>query len=225
MFWLAPHQPQSRPQSGSPRMFRIDWVEKYLSRVRPWHVLAVWAPISAYSLYRGFRLTPLLAGIAVAVLGVFTWTLLEYILHRWLFHHHFSQDSEAQRDLGFLIHGVHHDYPMDPDRLVMPPAISVLVAAAIGVPAWFIAGPAYFWAFFGGLVGGYLWYDLTHYATHHGKSLTGIGKLQKSYHMLHHYQTPNIRYGITTPFWDLVFGTYPWRVKAQAETAPRAEAH
>jgi len=208
-------------------MFRVDWIEKYLSRVKPWHVVGVWAPVALYSLYRGFFVmrAPAVSFAAMIALGVLTWTLLEYLLHRFLFHHHFSQESEVQRDLGFLIHGVHHDYPADPDRLVMPPAISLVVAAAIGVPSWFIAGPVLFWPLFGGLIAGYLWYDLLHYATHHGKMNTALGKRLKAYHMNHHFQTPNIRYGITSPLWDVVFGTYPWNEKSARSDEAQTPAH
>jgi hypothetical protein len=44
MFYLAPHPKLDRPLRGSPRMFTVDWVEKYFSRVRPWHVVTIWVP-------------------------------------------------------------------------------------------------------------------------------------------------------------------------------------
>lgn len=216
MFWLAPHPDVPRPQQGSPRMFRVEFIEKYLSRVKPWHVVLVWAPLSAYLLWHGLRdaavSLPAWAGLALG--GVFFWTFLEYLLHRFVFHFHFDKKSEVQNDLSFLIHGIHHDYPNDADRLVMPPVITAIVAVAVGTPLWFALGPHAFYAFFGGTVAGYIWYDLTHYALHHVKSFTPWGKKQKQYHMVHHYQTPEIRYGVTTPIWDVVFGTYPWGAKS-----------
>lgn len=224
MFWLAPHPPVSRPQPGSPRMFRVDWIEKYLSRVKPWHVLSVWAPLSGYLLWRGLRdpSMGLLSWLGYAAAGLFFWTLLEYVLHRFIFHFKFNKQSEIQNDLSFLIHGIHHDYPNDADRLVMPPVITAIVAVLVGVPTWYLAGPHAFFPFFGGTVAGYIWYDLTHYALHHIRPRTPWGKKQKGYHLDHHYQTPNIRYGVTTPLWDIVFGTYPWKA---AEAGPAREAH
>ena len=65
------------------------------------------------------------------------------------------------------------------------------------------------YAWFAGLVVGYVWYDLTHYYLHHAAPTTAAGKWLRRYHLVHHFQTPDRRYGITTPIWDWVFGTYP----------------
>ncbi|MBS2031628.1 MAG: sterol desaturase family protein [Deltaproteobacteria bacterium] len=226
MFWLAPHEAVTRPQPGSPRMFRVEFIEKYLSRVKPWHIVSVWGPLSAYLLYRGLRDPSMtLATWAELVAGgIFFWTLLEYILHRGVFHFPFNKKSEVQNDLSFLIHGIHHDYPNDADRLVMPPTITAVVAVMVGVPVWFIAGPHAFFPFFGATMVGYIWYDLTHYALHHVKAFTPWGKRQKQYHLVHHYQTPHMRYGVTTPLWDIVFGTYVWGSSAPASGEQQSTA-
>lgn len=216
MFFLAPHPPVARPQPGSPRMFNVEFIEKYMSRVRPLHIVAVWGPVAAYLLVHALRDGQLslgaVAGLAAA--GLFFWTFLEYLLHRFIFHFHFDKSKEVQNDLSFLIHGIHHDFPNDADRLVMPPVITLVVAVVVGAPLWFLLGRHAFYPFFGATVLGYIWYDLTHYALHHVKAFTLWGRSQKQYHMVHHYQTPEIRYGVTTPLWDIVFGTYPWGKRA-----------
>ncbi len=56
---------------------------------------------------------------------------------------------------------------------------------------------------------GYLIYDITHYATHHFTMRRGIFKFLKRYHLKHHYKTPDLRYGVSSPLWDWVFGTMP----------------
>jgi len=207
MFYLAPHPKLDRPRHGSPQMFTVPWVEKYLSRVRPWHVVAIWGPFTIYLLVRASATQDAAAIAGWAALGVFSWTLLEYLLHRFVFHFEPPPDSELQRDASFLIHGIHHDYPWDRDRLVMPPTVTAVIA----VVAWF----AFRWmgnvehAWFAGLVAGYVWYDLTHYYLHHAAPITAAGKWLRKYHLVHHFQTPDRRYGITTPLWDLVFRTYP----------------
>lgn len=211
IFWLLPRPEIHKPQRGSPRMFRVDWIERYLSRVSPWHVVLVWAPVALYFLYRSAR-DPALGGFSLLLLvatGVFAWTLLEYVLHRWVFHFPPNPASEFQRDFSFLIHGVHHDYPSDPDRLVMPPVVAAVLAVAIGFPLRGLLGPVLFNPFFTGLLAGYLWYDLTHYAVHHLPQRTAIGKAQKRNHLLHHFKSPAALYGVTSPLWDHVFGTYP----------------
>jgi len=86
MFYLAPHPKLDRPRRGSPLMFRVPWIEKYLSRVRPWHVVAIWGPFTLYMLYRASEHLGALAIAGWAALGVLSWTLLEYLLHRWVFH-------------------------------------------------------------------------------------------------------------------------------------------
>src|SRR5256885_279204 len=223
MFYLAPHPKLVRPRRGSPLMFTVPWVEKYLSRVRPWHVIAIWVPVALYMLYLGSSQTGPLAAAGCVAAGAFSWTFLEYLLHRWVFHFQPDARSGLQRDASFLIHGIHHDYPWDRDRLVMPPTVTALIA--IGV--WF----AFRWmgnaehAWFAGLVAGYIWYDLTHYYLHHAAPTTAAGKWLRKYHLVHHFQTPDRRYGITTPLWDLVFRTYPrdrWRNWARACRARRS---
>src|SRR5256714_2470562 len=130
MFYLAPHPKLARPRRGSPLMFSVPWVEKYLSRVRPWHVVAIWGPFTLYMLYRASAHSGGLAIAGWAALGLFSWTLLEYLLHRWVFHFEPHPRSELQRDASFLIHGIHHDYPWDRDRLVMPPTVTAVIPAA-----------------------------------------------------------------------------------------------
>ncbi len=210
MFYLAPHPKLERPRRGSPRMFTIDWVEKYFSRVRPWHVIAIWVPFSSWMTWRAFTAggESALSWLGIFLSGVLGWTLLEYGLHRGIFHFPYDEKSPLQSDLGFLIHGIHHDYPWDPDRLVMPPTVSALIAGILWFPAKWLLG-AHVFAWFSGLVAGYVWYDLTHYYLHHAVPTTALGKWMRKYHLVHHFATPEVRYGITTPLWDYVFGTYP----------------
>jgi hypothetical protein len=208
MFYLAPHPKLDRPRRGSPVMFTIPWVDKYFSRVRPWHVVLIWGPFTLYMLWRAAGHMRPLPLVLWAALGVFSWTLLEYGLHRFVFHFKPSAHSELQKEASFLIHGIHHDYPWDRDRLVMPPTVTALIAAAV----WFafrplLPGVEHAWM--AGMVGGYVWYDLTHYYLHHAAPTTRAGKWLRRYHLVHHFQTPEVRYGITTPLWDLVFRTYP----------------
>lgn len=224
MFWLVPRTPGPHaPQAGSPRMFRVEWIEKYLSRVKPWHVLVVWVPTVLYFAARGLKDPALSSGAFTLALagGVASWTLLEYLLHRFVFHFSPSPDSEFAQDVHFLVHGVHHDWPHDADRLVMPPVLSILLAFLIGTPLRLAVGPHLFPPAFAGLVVGYLWYDLTHYAVHHVKPRTELGAKIRRHHYLHHFKTPGARFGVSTPFWDYVFGTMPREEKVPAEARER----
>lgn len=209
MFFLLPHPPPPSPQRGSPRMFRVDFIERYFSRVRPWQVVALWLPVALILVARSAR-DPALSGgraLGLGACGVAVWTLVEYLLHRFLFHFKPPPGSQGAVDLWYLLHEVHHEYPFDRDRLVMPPAVSLVLAVVLAIPARLLTGPHAFSPFFAGFVAGYLWYDLTHYATHHLKPLTGWGKRRKAHHLLHHFRDPGTRFGVTTPVWDFVFGT------------------
>jgi sterol desaturase/sphingolipid hydroxylase (fatty acid hydroxylase superfamily) len=222
MFWLVPRPPgHHAPQNGSPRMFRVDWIEKHLSRVKPWQVLIVWVPAIAYLIYSGLRVPGVSRGAFAGALlgGLAFWTLLEYVLHRWVFHFTPNPNSELSRDVHYLIHGVHHDWPHDPDRLVMPPVMSILLAIVLGFPIFLAVGPRFFDPFFAGLVVGYIWYDMTHYAVHHVKPRTEVGAKLRKHHYLHHFKAPEARYGVSTPLWDVVFGTLPREDRA-APVAP-----
>jgi len=221
MFFLAPHPKLDRPQRGSPRMFRVDWIEKYLSRVRWWHVLVVWVPFVVGCLWVGARLVSLPALLGMTGVGMVAWTLLEYVLHRYIFHFEPNENSEVQKDLSFLIHGIHHDYPWDADRLVMPPVVAAVIAIAVWLPSSFFLGRHHY-GFFAGMVSGYLCYDLMHYYLHHGVPKSKLGKWLRRYHLVHHFATPEIRYGITTPLWDLLFGTYPKEDKAKRDSVEDA---
>jgi sterol desaturase/sphingolipid hydroxylase (fatty acid hydroxylase superfamily) len=206
-------------------MFRVDWIEHHFSRARPWHVAVLWIPVLTWILARA-ALDPALPGSLLALLpmaGLLAWTLLEYVLHRGVFHFRADPASELQRDVAFLIHGVHHDYPYDPDRLVMPPLVGALVAVLIGAPLHALLGPHLFRPFFAGMAAGYLWYDLTHYAVHHAELRSSLGRWLRRHHLRHHFVTPERCYGVTTPLWDLVFGTYPREAREAAPQVPVEE--
>jgi dihydroceramide fatty acyl 2-hydroxylase len=225
MFYLAPHPKLDRPLRGSPRMFTVGWVEKYFSRVRPWHVVVIWMPCVAWCLSRAVRdpQAPALAIAGMFAMGMLGWTLLEYGLHRFVFHHHPDENSELQKDAMWLIHGIHHDYPWDGDRLVMPPTVTALVLLALWFPLKALLGVHLHYSFTAGLVFGYVAYDLTHYWLHHAVPKSAAGKWLRRYHLVHHFSTPEVRYGITTPLWDLVFGTYPKDKYAALEEKKVAE--
>lgn len=209
MFNLIDMPRPTKPARGSPQLFKSVLFDKYFSRIRPWHVLALWVPVCAYLIYltlaAGVHVLPVLG---VLFLGVLTWSLLEYALHRFFFHLEPGHSQFAQQAM-FLIHGVHHDYPWDPDRLVIPPLVSGLLGALLWVPTGWIFGAPMHYSYFAGIVIGYVIYDLGHYAWHNLKPRTALGRYLRAYHLVHHFKTPQRRYGVSSPLWDYVFGTAP----------------
>ena len=116
--------------------------------------------------------------------------------------------------IAFLFHGVHHAQPQCKTRLVMPPVVSIPLAALFFglfylVFAVIFKAPQLIAPVFSGFIIGYLIYDLTHYATHHFAMRAGYAKYIKRYHMQHHYKTPDKRFGVSSPLWDMVFNTKP----------------
>jgi dihydroceramide fatty acyl 2-hydroxylase len=150
------------------------------------------------------ELGPLVA-LALALGGYVLWTLDEYWTHRALLH------LDPERGLGarlhWMFHGAHHDHPNNPRILSVPPIVSVPLALAFVAIFYLLAGHPAWLGVSAGFLGGYLAYDATHYAVHHGKARTRIGKRLREQHMRHHFQDDTRGFGVTAPYWDRVFGT------------------
>ncbi|MCF8242034.1 MAG: sterol desaturase family protein [Melioribacteraceae bacterium] len=188
------------------RMFENDILE-FISKVH-WSVpLWIFIPIISYMTYISFaefsvsisNYFLLLAG------GLVIWTLTEYVLHRFVFHFEFK--SKFGKKIHFMFHGVHHDYPNDSRRLVMPPSVSLPLASMFYFFYLWLLGPENVYPFFSGFLIGYLFYDITHYAIHHYNMKSRFWLFIKKHHMLHHYKDANKGFGVSQPTWDHVFGT------------------
>jgi sterol desaturase/sphingolipid hydroxylase (fatty acid hydroxylase superfamily) len=193
------------------RLFKSDFLE-FFTHIHPAVILIIWVPVALLFLVSGVGTARWAGDVPLGFLaGVLLWSFAEYMLHRFVFH--FKPRNPAQEKAIFLFHGVHHYQPQDKTRLVMPPVVSIplafifyglftLVFGLLGITHWI--APA-----FAGFIAGYLFYDLTHYATHHFPMRRGMWKYLKRYHMQHHYKTPDERFGVSSPLWDMVFGTKP----------------
>jgi dihydroceramide fatty acyl 2-hydroxylase len=145
------------------------------------------------------------ATVGLAVGGYALWTLFEYWLHRVVFH--FEPEDGLGARVHWIIHGVHHDHPNDPLRLVMPPAVSVPLGAAVFGVLYLIFGIRYAPGLGAGFFAGYLVYDMTHYYLHHFRPRGRLGRMLRERHMRHHFQDETRGFGISAPYWDEVFGT------------------
>lgn len=190
----------------SARLFESDFLELF-THVH-WSVpIIIYLPVVLYFLVRTVSqgVVTLPQGFSLFVFGVLVWTLTEYLLHRFIFH--YEPKSNWGKRLHFLTHGVHHDYPNDTKRLVMPPSVSIPLALLFYGLFYLVAGPNYVGLFFAGFIFGYIGYDEIHYATHHAPLKGRVGLWLKHHHVLHHYRDPNKGYGVSSPLWDYVFGT------------------
>jgi sterol desaturase/sphingolipid hydroxylase (fatty acid hydroxylase superfamily) len=188
----------------SSRMFRSGFLES-LSKVHFSTPLFIYIPVIGFFIYRAFAVyhnsALLFAGIFAG--GLLFWTFTEYVLHRFVFH--FEPKSAWGQRLHFLFHGVHHDYPNDAMRLVMPPSVSIPLATGFYFLFFAVLPYAYVPAFFAAFMAGYLFYDISHYALHHGNFKSAFWKKLKQHHMQHHYADPAKGYGVSSSLWDKIF--------------------
>jgi dihydroceramide fatty acyl 2-hydroxylase len=193
-------------------MFESNVLDR-LSRVHPAVPPILFAPAIALLFTVGAReLTALQVAVA-AVAGYFFWTFFEYWMHRLVFHFEPVEGFGAR--LHWIIHGVHHDHPNDPLRLVMPPSVSVPLAALLYGLFVVVLGTPTAHVFAAGFLTGYLAYDMLHYHVHHHRPRTRLGKLVRELHMRHHFQDDTRGFGVSAPFWDYVFGTPQRRTGAR----------
>jgi 4-hydroxysphinganine ceramide fatty acyl 2-hydroxylase len=188
----------------SVRMFKSDLLEA-LSKVHFTVPLYIFLPVIAVCTYEAFASSiGFFTYLELFVLGLFIWSFVEYIMHRFVFHYMPPDKPWAQR-MHFIFHGVHHDYPSDAKRLVLPPSVSIPLATGFFFLFKAILPVNYIFGFFPGFILGYLFYDISHYAIHHFNFKGNIWKKIKQHHMLHHYQDPGKGYGVSSPFWDKIF--------------------
>jgi sterol desaturase/sphingolipid hydroxylase (fatty acid hydroxylase superfamily) len=191
---------------ASPRMFDSEILDR-LSRVHPAVPLVIFLPAVSIMLALGAAELSAWTTIALVVAGYAFWTLSEYWIHRGIFH--FEPEGGIGARFHWIIHGVHHDHPNDPLRLVMPPSVSVPLSSLLVLLYWAVLGSPHFLPFSAGFLGGYLMYDMTHYALHHHKPRTRLGRRLRELHMRHHFQDHTRGFGISAPYWDRAFGTFP----------------
>lgn len=187
------------------RLFQNKFLES-LTHIHPALPSIVYIPVAFYFLYLGYKTGSLMELTSFFLLGLLIWTLLEYILHRFIFH--FEPRSTWGKKLHFLFHGIHHDYPNDSTRLVMPLPVSIPLAVIFYyLFLWIFKGSMY--GSFAGLITGYLAYDNIHFAVHHFSMTSRWARFLKAYHLRHHFVDPNKSYGVSNPLWDYIFGTNP----------------
>jgi sterol desaturase/sphingolipid hydroxylase (fatty acid hydroxylase superfamily) len=195
------------------RLFKSDYLE-FFTHIHPAVVLLLYVPVVVFFLAKAYvehagALGPI---VGIYALGIGIWSLSEYLLHRYLFH--YEPTHPTLKWVWYLIHGVHHEQPQCKTRLVMPPILSIPLALLFYGFFWLVVGtvigaPSWVAPLFAGFVTGYIAYDMLHYAEHHLSMKWGFLKFVKRYHLLHHFRTPEHRFGVSSPLWDYIFGTGP----------------
>lgn len=190
---------------GQAKIFQNQYLE-YLTKTHPLVIWGMYTPallLLPYFSYSRLEM-PGLNILLIFLTGMLAWTLTEYFLHRFVFHHH--PETEGGRRLNYVLHGNHHEYPRDRERLFMPAAPSLIMASAFFALFYFIMGRHAF-PFFPGFMLGYLLYGSIHYAIHAWKPPFKWMKPLWRNHHLHHYKSGDLGFGVSNTIWDRVFGT------------------
>lgn len=201
-----------KPQGGEKeagRLFNSPVLEK-LSRTSVHVPVIMYICIATAFLSYAFYTTTiaLFPAVIMFVGGVLLWTLLEYWIHRHLYH--YDTDIGWLQKIQYHGHHIHHQYPRDYSRLAMPPVPALVLLSLVFGLLYLIAGQ-YALVLFPGFVVGYMLYILLHYAFHrfNPPRFKPLRKLW-TWHALHHYKYPESHaFGVSTTLWDTVFGTRP----------------
>jgi dihydroceramide fatty acyl 2-hydroxylase len=202
-YWEWVHQ----PVPGQPRFFRSSFAERF-SKTPWWVIPLLWLPVAAACALwarHAHHADPALV-TAWMLAGIPVWQLLEYSIHRFIFHA--NNSSYWGITFHFLFHGCHHKFPFDKDRLVFPPASAVVIVLALLNLLRACLPGAQAFSLMAGVLLGYVAYDCLHYAMHHGAQLGPLFfPMLRKRHCDHHFKQIDRGYGISSTFFDLLFDT------------------
>ena len=173
----------------------------------PFHLILV--SVVLYFGYNSSFTNNLFIALFIFIGGLVFWTFAEYVLHRWVFH--FINESKVIKNFHYAVHGYHHSVPRDSKRLFMPPVPALLILSIFFGLFYLVMGNAALF-FLPGFEIGYLMYALFHYNIHTQKPPKYFKHLWV-HHTLHHYQYPDLAFGVSNTFWDRLFGTMPPKQK------------
>lgn len=197
-----------RPDNNGTAIMFDNPIMERISRTHISIPITMFLVFAGISLYYAFTDTSISLGIGLLVMlaGYFFFTFVEYMMHKYFFH--MEHDTPIKDKLQYSVHGVHHDYPKDKDRLAMPPFVSAAYAAISYLLFQLILGDFGLY-FLPGFLVGYASYLGVHYIVHAFNPPKNFFKVLWVNHAIHHYKDPDIAFGVSTPLWDIIFGTMP----------------
>lgn len=194
------------PNEKSPRLFKSKTLE-FLTKSHPMIIFLMYSALAVFlvyffmSHYGGSATT----AITLFIVGLFSWTLGEYLMHRFLYHK--IKDASYAEGFQYMFHGIHHEYPNDSSRIVLPPLPSIVIAALFfGV--FFVFMGKYAFVVGPGFVIGYSMYMWIHHTIHNKPSPKKYNFWWR-HHNIHHFQQHDRAFGVSTSLWDRVFFTMP----------------
>ncbi len=194
------------PNTKSPKLFKNPILE-VLTKTKLWIIVTTYSLVSAIwiAIYVVKCNGSAVHSIGLFVLGFFSWTFLEYALHRWLYHK--IKDSSYDSGLQYMFHGIHHEFPSDEDRIILPP-VPGLVIAHLLLLVFYLIFDVECLTLGAGFLMGYLAYISIHWMVH-SKPVPEKFNFWWTHHNIHHYQQHDRAFGVSTPIWDYVFHTMP----------------
>lgn len=195
---------------GQGTLFQNSFLE-HLTKAPAWVSTTIYITTIILLLYVGYREQVVESvGVAASIFvgALFFWTLFEYFFHRYVNHlDDFFPNSRIAHRIAYTLHGIHHEYPRDKERLIMPPIPGLLIIGILYLVFSTLLGDLVY-VFIPGFMTGYLLYTYVHYSTHRS-NVPSFLKTQYRHHALHHYKYPHKAFGVSTTIWDRVFGTMP----------------
>ncbi|WP_034886310.1 sterol desaturase family protein [Gillisia sp. JM1] len=194
-------------QKGSIKLFKNPILEK-LTHTHIAAPLIIFTVISIILIYfgiveKGFEVPSI---ILLFLCGLFFFTFIEYLMHRYLYH--LPVTNPKREKFVYTMHGVHHDFPKDKDRLAMPPILSLILVTIFFIIYKSVMG-YYAFGFLASFLIGYTAYLGVHYSVHAFKVPKNFLKILWHHHIIHHYREPDKAFGVSSPLWDVIFRTMP----------------
>ena len=191
--------------TGQARLFENPYLE-LLTKGHPALSWGIHVPILVYCFYYGYTQynMDLKNMFFISFFALFFWTFFEYIAHRWIFHM-LSENISLQK-FAYILHGNHHEYPKDKQRLFMPPVPSLLIAGALFGIQYLILGN-HVYAFYPGFILGWLLYASMHYLIHAIEPPFKFLQPLWRNHQMHHYRNEHLGFGVSNTLWDKIFRT------------------
>ncbi|CAN5465747.1 sterol desaturase family protein [soil metagenome] len=194
-------------KAGTKDVFQNSILER-LTRSHVAVPISIFIGFSIFLLYLGVSQMGLsvLTSIILFFIGLVLFSLMEYLVHKHLFH--MLTDTSLKEKIQYNFHGIHHEYPKDKDRLAMPPLVSILIGITLFYTFRYLMGD-YVFAFLPGIMFGYSSYLFVHYAVHAFQPPKNFLRILWINHGIHHYKNPDVAFGVSSPLWDYIFRTIP----------------
>lgn len=194
------------PEKDEYRLFNSNILE-ILSRSNTPAVISIYYMVSAVILFTAFERYDgyINSGIIIFLVGIFLFSLTEYLIHRFVYH---SPRLKRINSWFYKVHEIHHEQPHNKRRLTLPLIIAVIAGGILYFLFRLILRKNVNF-FFPGFLSGYASYLLIHYTIHTSNFKNRVFRYLWKHHAVHHFKDETRAYGVSSPLWDIIFGTMP----------------